>query len=423
MRVLAALAVLMAVGQGAAAQDLVLDNARIVVGTGAVIDNGTIVVQNGRLSSVSTEPAPPGLAPHFDVEGMTVIPGMIDAHVHFTLPVTTSVPDSMLAQAAETMEAYVSAGVTTAFDNAGHLPTLIRARTLIESGDLRGPRLMIVGAIVGPGSHPVSTVCRLRPQGCADGSVVEVDDPDVARAEVRRFAALGVDMIKSIYEATPTPESRIKDDVLAAVAQEAEAQGLPLVVHALQGADALRGVELGAEKLAHAPLSPVRQPVDIVEIAERLTGASVPFVTTSHLFAPIVNGLGEFRGHRAGMTVPYGPEDMALHIEYMTRMRRIFDSGVLVVFGTDGFETDEFYHELQTLRRVFSPSEILGMLTRDAAAYLGLEDQVGTLEAGKLADLAVIDGDPLADVSELHNVSMVIKGGRVIVDRRSGAGL
>jgi len=406
------------VGRGVVAQELVVANARIVDGTGAVIDRGSIVVRAGRIVSVTAGTVQAGAVAHLDLNGMTVIPGLIDAHVHLTLAATATDSASRLEQTAQAAEAYLALGVTTALDSAGHLPTLTRLRTLIETSESVGPRLLIVGGITGPGGHPVSTVCRLNPQVCADGSVVEADDPELARAAVRRFADQGVNMIKLIYEANPTPDAKIADDVLAAVADEAESRGLPLIVHAFRAPDALRAIELGADKLAHAPLAPIQQPLDVADLAARLRQASVPFATTAGGTGPVIDERGEFGDYRRGG--PYR-RDMGLHLQYMARMRQAFDAGVVVAFGTDDFREDAFHHELRTLSRAFSPAELIRLMTRNGAAFLGLEDELGTLEPGKRADMVVIDGNPLVNVSELENVQLVIKGGRIVVDRRSGS--
>jgi imidazolonepropionase-like amidohydrolase len=80
--------------------------------------------------------------------------------------------------------------------------------------------------------------------------------------------------------------------------------------------------------------------------------------------------------------------------------------------------TSDLRSEIETLARVFSPEEVLTALTRNAAAYLGLDAEIGTLEAGKIADIVIVDGDPLASVDNLRNVAVVIRAGNVVVDNR-----
>jgi imidazolonepropionase-like amidohydrolase len=107
--------------------------------------------------------------------------------------------------------------------------------------------------------------------------------------------------------------------------------------------------------------------------------------------------------------------------EHLARIRALWDVGVTIAFGTDSFVPDptrDIRSEIETLARVFSPDEVLTALTRNAAAFLELGSEIGTLEAGKRADIVVIDGDPLADIDVLRKVAVVIQSGNVVVDNR-----
>ena len=182
------------------------------------------------------------------------------------------------------------------------------------------------------------------------------------------------------------------DDVLAAIAEEAQLHGLPLIVHA-RPQDALRVVELGAKRLVHPPLVGALERSSAVE---RLRGASIPFSTT---FFPW----------------------MAQIPEMLATMRALWDGGVTIAFGTDRFlnnPADDISREIEALNRVLSPAEIITALTHNAATYLDLSDEIGSLEPGKLADIVIIDGDPITNISDLANVEVVIQGGQIVVDNR-----
>jgi imidazolonepropionase-like amidohydrolase len=100
--------------------------------------------------------------------------------------------------------------------------------------------------------------------------------------------------------------------------------------------------------------------------------------------------------------------------------RLLWEAGITYGYGTDTSYTprDSLAHELKPLSLVFSPQDIVTILTRNAAVAIGLGDETGTLEAGKLADIVILDGDPLADIHDLLNVVVVLKEGRVVVDKR-----
>ena len=379
------------------AQDLVISNARILDGTGGVIEQGSIVVSDGRIVSVSGGDPDAQGALEIDAQGMTVMPGMIETHVHLLLVDRTLENQEALDEWIEQelpgdLNGYLESGFTTVLSTGDHPNSILAVKRRIEIGELRGPRLLVSGPVfTGPNGHPATTVCGGFPSFCRDLIAVEVDDAQIARARVRELAEAGVDAIKAVYQAFGDPASKLADDVLAAIADEAQLHGLPLIVHA-GPQDALRVVELGAKRLVHPPLvaAPERS-----RTVERLRGASIPFSTT-------------FRG----------ADGIA---EMLAAMRALWDGGVTIAFGTDRFlnnPADDISREIEALNRVLSPGEIITALTHNAATYLDLSDEIGSLEPGKLADIVIIDGDPIANISDLANVNVVIQGGQIVVDNR-----
>ena len=379
------------------AQDLVISNARILDGTGGVIEQGSIVVSDGRIVSVSAgDPEARGVL-EIDAQGMTVMPGMIETHVHLLLVDRTLENQEALDEWIEQelpgdLNGYLESGFTTLLSTGDHPHSILAVKRRIEIGELRGPRLLVSGPVfTGPDGHPATTVCGGFPSFCRASLAVEVDDAEIARARVRELAEAGVDAIKAVYEPGPGSVSKMADDVLAAIAEEAQLHGLPLIVHA-RPQDALRVVELGAKRLVHPPLvgAPGRSGT-----AERLRVASIPFSTT-------FRGLGQ-------------------RAEVLAAMRELWDGGVTIAFGTDRFlnnPADDISREIEALNRVLSPAEIITALTHNAATYLDLSDEIGSLEPGKLADIVIIDGDPITNISDLANVEVVIQGGRIVVDNR-----
>ena len=111
-------------------------------------------------------------------------------------------------------------------------------------------------------------------------------------------------------------------------------------------------------------------------------------------------------------------DQAAQHAQILENIRHLWDEGVTVAFGTDSPPGLDYMTEVRALSTVLSPEEIISALTSNAAAFLELSDDIGTLEAGKIADLLIVDGDPLSDISDLANVEIVIKGGDVVVDNR-----
>ena len=264
----------------AAAQDLVITNARIIDGNGVTIEQGSVVVRGGRIASVSAG-STDAQGVRVDANGMTVMPGLIDTHRHDLFDQRVENADELAAaledQTPRNLQTLLAEGFTTIMVPAAYLSASLEIRRQLENQELVGPRLLTVGpAFSAPGDHPGSTVCRGQPF-CIVHSTREVSDAATAREMVRELAAEGVDGIKAVYDSMLAPEVRLDDAVLAAIMDEATLLGLPALVHAGTAEELIRVVELGAQKLVHVP--------DVGLIADGsgasiLLEASVPVSTT-----------------------------------------------------------------------------------------------------------------------------------------------
>ena len=176
------------------------------------------------------------------------------------------------------------------------------------------------------------------------------------------------------------------------------------MIHAETVEDMIRSVELGARHLVHTPYT------DLIEggPGARVLREAGAFVTTTVSFSS--PQVAEARGGE------YLRGDD--HDRLLKNIRHLWDEGVVVAFGTDSPGGIRPIVEIEELGKVLTPSEIVTALTLNAAVFLGLNDELGTLEAGKVADIVIMDGDPLADISYLANVMVVIQAGRVVVDNR-----
>lgn len=205
------------------AQDLIITNARILDGLGGVIENGTVAVNDGRIESVSNA-SREIQGEVIDAAGMTVMPGFIDTHVHVssgwegdTLEAVQRNADEVLP---EKLRELLDAGFTTVLTMGDYLPMILDVRRRIQTGELLGPRMLVVGPnITAPGGHPAATVYEDDPLG-RRYAAAEVNTPEAGRAKVRELATAGVDAIKATYESRDGGP-RLGDDVLEAIAEEA----------------------------------------------------------------------------------------------------------------------------------------------------------------------------------------------------------
>jgi imidazolonepropionase-like amidohydrolase len=388
--------------------DLVLTNARVVTGTGSVLDNATVAVSRGRILTVSTDrvETPGDTVIDLSTTGYTVLPGFVDTHVHLIPSGGIDSDEALATYIAERLpgrlESFLVSGTTTIYDEGDFWPAVSQAKEKIAAGTLRGPRLFAVGLILtAPAGHPASTICRTNPY-CQKNRMVQLDNPQIARETVDTLAKGGVDGIKVVHEAAGITMSR---EVLNAVIDQARVHGIPVDSHNETVVSSIEAVEAGVTRLVHPP---------------RFGGVDgTPFV-----------GLVVDRGVRIAATVGsggpgnpnYNPEMATLFQVLKSNVQAIRSRNVLLSFGTDnagGAPADRVWMEAQALRDIgLSPAEILSMMTRDSAIYLGREKELGTIEAGKLADLVIVSGNPLEDLSAIRNVVVVVKDGALVVDKR-----
>ncbi|MEY4762224.1 MAG: hypothetical protein RLZZ200_2080 [Pseudomonadota bacterium] len=408
----------------AGAQGLSITNARILDGTGRVIERGHVTVQDGRITEVG-----PGAAGKsgskgrvIDAKGRTVMPGFIDAHRH----VVTGNPGEWLEKRApRELQAFLDAGFTTVLGAIDPLQ-LLEARRRIAAGTLQGPRLFVGAMIPLAGMLPPAAPKPGAPQGFADpartdparlplgGPAAPAIPRDVTLKQIDAAKAAGFDYLKTIMNATPGgPEIETQKFVVA----EGLRRGLPTITHAVSIRDTLAALEGKPALLVHTPH--VGDLGADPAALKKIVDARIPMTSTLQVFLPHFGPDGKPLFRDGG---PFPFDTLSSAGQGPVNARHLWEAGLRNYgFGTDTQwpPKETLFDELRALSLVFSPAEIVTILTKNAGDATMHGDEVGTLEVGKYGDLVIVEGDPMARTADLMNVVTTIKGGRVVYEKKA----
>src|SRR5687767_6844042 len=371
----------------ATAQDLVITNARIL-DAGTDIARGSIVIKDGRIVSVAAGTAAAAGKPTLDAGGRTVLPGYIDAHRHI---INGDTEQWFREQSVQRMQEFLDAGFTTLMSGGGPMPGIMELKRRVDSGELKGPRVITSGR--------------------ADPANFKTEQE--ARAQVRSLAAAGVEIVK----ASVTPAEK---DMLAVVVDEARKHDLDVMVHAVTAPAMIAAIEAGAAKLVHTP----HDSFLTNEQAKRVADAGIENLSTVGFAVPVFNVFNQNNvpTFRDGSPWPSGILGTGSNAagEKPVNARTLWDNGVVYGFGTDTnyLPVDGLYHELKVLNLMFSPRDIVKLMGPNTAAFIEMTDELGAIAPGYVADLTVVDGDPLKLIFNLMNVAVVVQGGKIVVDHR-----
>ena len=404
---------------------------------GPPLPGGIVLVDGDRIVAAGSRDAldvPEG-AEIIDATGMTIMPGLIDVHVHLDILGHsdyqhwhgTHRPDYAEMMAVSARQLLMS-GITTAVDLAGNPDALVATQRRIESGEIPGPRVIAsMGWITNWTDEQVQRHHRRT-------HTFNVRTVEEAGAAARTAIAQGAGIIKV--------HTGLTEAQLRAIAAEADRSGLRITGHVGDRDDLLMRIRAGQDGIEHLYLSAGDSPTIHPDVIQGLVDRQTWVVPT--MIQTMVQGLAaewpDRRDNRRAraLTPPdlwadvrrsvenprrFGYFGGGLRVSRMrameTKLRQLRDAGVRLLVGTDAgtplnFHTDATWQEMDLMVRFgVPPMEVLVTATRRNAEYLGRGDEVGSLTRGKLADIIVVDGNPLLSMRDLRNVVAVVKDGRV----------
>lgn len=411
---------------------LAIVGGRLIDGFGGrPVENAVVLIAGERVSAVGREgelAVPPGTKV-IDANGRTVMPGLMDMHVHLMIVGHGNYDhwdkvypprwrDEIMPIAAKQL---LMAGVTTARDVGARLEDIIFVRDRIARGEIAGPRLFVSGPFLQKTAPPLERQFRWA-----------VDGPADAKAKTQKLIDAGVDLIKVIDQDQMTREE------LDAIVGTAHAAGRHVTAHAHRVEEIRRAVAAGVDCLEHTGLATMPEyPADVMELVTSRNAALFWCPTISPLFL-----------HQETLDYPERIDDPRLkadlppdvykdvrdslippsRLEYfrfvsrrvptLTRkFEQVRRSGVTIVTGTDSgiplnFHFDSTWRELATFVRLgMTPMEAIQAATLWPGRLLKRPD-LGTIAPGHIADLIVVDGNPLSSMEALRHVVHVVKDGR-----------
>lgn len=386
----------------------ILKAATLIDGTGRPpLINPAIVINNGRIqqikpwdnASFKTEAKQAQL---LDLDQLTLLPGFIDVHLHLTAnPASADFYDSgqsneaILLRGVGNAQAALRAGVTTVCDCGAKNDIIFALRDAIQAGTLAGPRIVASGYTL--------TI----PNGHGHFFGLPVQGVEAVRRAVRAQIEAGADLIKVMATGgggDGPGRSYYSVAELAAITEEAGRFGKRVTAHCHGLAGIKNCVEAGLTRIEHCSFYGDNGPEFDEDVANVIVEKGIYICPT--------NAIDYRRIQAGGQGAP--------RAELNTNWRRLLALGATFAAGSDAGVTDMFYDdyalilELMVTELGMPPLQAIQAGTKIAAETLGLQDEIGTIEAGKQADLVAVSGNPLEDITTLRQVALVMRKGEVV---------
>jgi len=385
--------------------------ARLVDGTDAApVDDSVVVVSNGRITAVGQRGSIPILhgTKIVEAKGKTLLPGLWEMHIH--------------ASGIEFGPAMLAAGITTARDCGGEFDYLVAFRDEVKHGKVPSPRLLLAGLVDAGGLKAFGHVTA--------------ETPEQGRAVVARYHSAGFEQIK-LY-------TYLKPDVIKAISAEAHRLGMTVTGHVPEALNTFEGIEDGMDQINHLNyisrmMRPTDDPHASIDVNSTVAQKAIEFLQAHHTVVDPTAGWGEMAGHSKEVDVA-SFEPGILHAPFVVDAKyrgmgstttaaqmnersaqnlavigALYKAGIPIVPGSDtGLPGYGLLREIELyVKAGLTPLQAIQSATIVSARAMKLDHDSGTIEPGKRADLILVDGDPLTQISDIRKVSHVVTAGRM----------
>jgi imidazolonepropionase-like amidohydrolase len=409
----------------AAAKDMVIHAGTLIDGSGAPPRRQvSILVHDDRITAVQPGFVTPAGAEVVDLSAKTVLPGLIDTHVHLLSafhsgdPIRNAMTRTSyqeLVDGVNDVRATLMAGFTSVRDAGGNTDAIVALKKSVNEGTIPGPRMWISGSALGPTGGHGDPANGLLPElaELPHWNDSLVDSPEQARTAVRRLKRLGADQIKimpsgGVMSIGDDPNHQLmRDDEITAVIETAHALGMKVMAHA-HGKQAIdHTIALGVDSIEHGSYSDAG--------SYKLYRQHGTYLVPTMLVAEKV--YERARTHPEQLNPSTAEKALVIGPLILKMAGEAHAAGVKIAFGTDTFGLSAHGENAQEfallVKAGMTPMQAILTATRNASDLIG-SAEIGQVQAGRYADLIAVDGDPLQDVRVLERVPFVMKGGSIV---------
>jgi imidazolonepropionase-like amidohydrolase len=386
------------IGATANAQTLALVGGKIYASPDAMpLDDAVVVTSNGVIAAIGgrSDVQIPSDARIIDCTGKTVVAGFWNSHVHFTEAVWKNADSAPAAPLTAHMQEMLTRWGFTTVWSLGSSPSVAGLRRRVKADEIPGPNIFLAGSIFPRDGHPAYLPPEIQ--------LPEAATPEQAAEMARKYMQIGLDGIKLFtgsYKGEDKPVANMDAAVAKAAVDIAHAQGKPVFAHPQNTAGIEAVIAAGVDVMAHTV---ARQPGYPPEQLARFKQQGIALTPTLSLFAKL----------------PVPPEIVGRIVDNIVGQLKSFsENGDTVLFGTDVGYTQLYDTtlEYELMRRALSERQVLASLTTNPASYFKAAKK-GRVEKDFDADLVILDGDPITDVTNLAKVAYTIRAGKVIYQK------